>query len=73
MAKQVPWYFHLAKIVPPALIKWGMGKIAQTPGLGTRDWIKKRNETRIAAYFGSFEAWQSIPEWKVLLKGRPSE
>ena len=73
MAQQVPWYFHLAKIVPPSLIKWGMGKIAQTPGLGTRNWIKKRNEARISAYFGSFEAWQSIPEWNDLLKVRPSE
>ena len=73
MAKQVPWYFHLAKIVPPSLIKWGMGCIASTPGLGTRDWIKKRNENRIAAYFGSFEAWQSIPEWNDLMKKRPSE
>ena len=34
MASQVPWYFHLAKIVPPIFIKLGMGAIAKKPGLG---------------------------------------
>ena len=49
MASQVPWYFHLAKIVPPIFIKLGMGAIAKKPGLGTRNWIKNRHQDRISA------------------------
>ena len=73
MARQVPWYFHLAKIVPPIFIKLGMGAIAKKPGLGTRNWIKNRHQDRISAYFGSYEDWQAIPGWDKIRTERPSE
>lgn len=73
MASQVPWYFHLAKIVPPVFIKLGMGAIAKKPGLGTRNWIKNRHQDRISAYFGSYEDWQAIPGWDKIRTERPSE
>jgi nucleoside-diphosphate-sugar epimerase len=73
MASQVPWYFHLAKIVPPIFIKLGMGAIAKKPGLGTRNWIKNRHQDRISAYFGSYEDWQAIPGWDKIRRERPSE
>jgi hypothetical protein len=73
MASQVPWYFHLAKIVPPIFIKLGMGAIAKKPGLGTRNWIKNRHQDRISAYFGSYEDWQAIPGWDKIRTERPSE
>ena len=73
MAKQVPWYFHLAGVVPPIFIKMGMKTIANKPGLGTLNWIKNRNEKRISAYFGSYEAWEAIPGWDKVDTSRPSE
>lgn len=73
LAKQVPWYFHLSKIVPPIFIKWGMKAIASKKGLGTLNWIKTKNENRISAYFGSLEAWKAIPDWNHINKQHPSE
>lgn len=73
MARHVPWYFHLAKITPPVFIKKGMEKIADKRGLGTLNWIKTRDADRISAYFGSYEAWQAIPDWGRFPTKRPSE
>lgn len=73
MAQQVPWYFHLSKITPPFIIKMMMKTIASKKGLGTLNWIKTNNTERISAYFGSMEAWKTIPKWEKINKQRPSE
>lgn len=50
-----------------------MRAIAHKPGLGTQHWIKHRNQDRISAYFGSHEAWKTIPGWDRLKNEQPSE
>lgn len=74
MAKQTPWYFHLAPLAPAFIIKMAMKKIASTPGMGTLDWLKTREPNRIAAYFHTYEDWAALPErWEDWDLSRPSD
>lgn len=73
LATHIPWYFHLSKVTPAFVIKRVMRMIAERKGMGTLNWIKTRNEYRISAYFGSYEAWHSISGWDQVNKTRPSE
>ena len=52
-----------AKIVPH-IVKWAMSWMANKPVHGTQTWIRKDEKQRIAAYYGSREAYEAIPEWK---------
>lgn len=64
MRKQVPWYYHLAVIVPAAIIKHlAMKPLAHTKNTGTMWWIKNRDAQRISAFYGSYEKWAAIPNW----------
>jgi hypothetical protein len=63
MSKELPWYFSLAPIAPPCLIRAFMRKIANSAPLGTMYWIKTGNQERIKAHFGSLEEWKKIPDW----------
>ncbi len=64
LGDQVPGYFKLAGIVPSALLRPVMKKLAETPEYGTMDWIKTNNQPRITAYYGSKKAWEEIgPSW----------
>ena len=73
MEREVPWYYHLAKVCPSCLIKLGMRPMAYKKDLGTQDWIRTRHEQRIAAYYGSYEKYKAIPPWKDWDLSRPSE
>ena len=73
MGKQVPWFYHLAKIVPPFIIKMAMRPLAYKKKWGTQWWIKTGEKQRIAAYYGSVEAWKNIPDWKHQDLSHPSE
>lgn len=73
MSHQVPWYFHLAKLAPAALIKRGMKPMAFKPFWGTQDWIKTNNEDRIRAYYGSLDAYKAIGSWEDFTQTRPSD
>lgn len=64
LRKQIPWYFTLVKIVPAFLIKAVMFVLVNDKKNGTMRWIKQRNQARISAYFGSYEKWKQIPDWK---------
>lgn len=64
LGQQVPKYFHLAKIVPPILIKWAMRLMAYKKNVGTQDWIRTNDQKRINAFYGSKEKWAAIPDWK---------
>lgn len=70
---QIPWYFRLAKIVSPILMKVFMKTIASNKETGTLGWIKTRNKEKIETYFGSLDAWQNIPSWHDLDRSHPSE
>jgi nucleoside-diphosphate-sugar epimerase len=63
MRPAVPRWFRLARLAPAPLIKLVMRHMAHKRGVGTMDWIRRRNRQRIAAYFGSLEAWRAIPDW----------
>ncbi len=73
MRPSVPSYFRLAKLAPAPLIKWVMRGLAHKKGVGTMDWIRSRNRERIASYFGSYEAWEAIPDWKGQDLSNPSD
>ncbi len=73
MRPAVPGWFRLAKLVPAPLIKLVMRMLAHKKGVGTMDWIKRRNPERIVSYFGSYEAWRQIPDWPQMDLSRPSD
>jgi hypothetical protein len=74
LGKQVPWYYHLAKICPPIFIKWAMYFMANKKFWGTQYWIKNNIQERIAAYYGSKEKWAAIPrKWKDMDLSRPTD
>lgn len=64
MGEKLPWFFKLAKIAPPFIIKWAMKPMANKEKYGTQWWIKHNDDAHIRAYYGSKEAWEAIPDWK---------
>lgn len=64
MSKNLPWFFKLAKIVPPFIIKLAMMPVAYKKQWGTQWWIKHNDQQRISAYYGTKENWTNIPDWK---------
>lgn len=73
MTAKVPKYFRLARIAPPAVIKLAMRAMAYKKELGAMDWIKTRHPQRIAAFYGTVEEWEKIPDWKDFDLSRPCE
>lgn len=73
MGRQVPWFYHLAAIVPGCLIKQFIRPLAHKKRWGTQWWIKNDDKKRIAAYYGTKEAWEKIPDWRHQNLSHPSE
>lgn len=73
MGKSVPWFYHLSAIVPSFIIKQVLKRLAYKEKWGTQSWIKNKETSRIAAYYGSVEAWEKIPDWKHQDLSHPSE
>lgn len=48
----------------PHIIKLAMRAMANQKVHGTQTWIKEKNGLRIAAYYGSIEQYNAIPDWK---------
>lgn len=48
----------------PHMVKLAMAWLANRPVHGTQAWIRKDDRKRIAAHYGSREAYEAIPEWK---------
>ncbi len=61
-----------AKLVPYAL-KAAMWAMANYPTHGTQTWIRKGNKLRLSAYYGSLDAYRSIPNWHHIDLSRPSD
>ena len=59
----LPWYFKLAKIVPPSIIKAVLGRLANKEDKGTQYWIKHNMEKEIRTYYGSVDRYKAIPDW----------
>lgn len=64
MARQLPWFYSLAKIAPAFIIKPFMRRIALDKTFGTLGWLRSDNTERIRAYFGSREQHESIGTWE---------
>ena len=60
----LPWFFKLAKIAPPCIIKTALRALANKKTYGTQYWIKHHDERRINAYYGGMERYRAIPDWK---------
>ena len=66
MRKQLPWFFALAKCVPAGVMRLFLRCLAHHKKFGTLGWLRRDDKPHIAAYFGSREAWQQIPDWATL-------
>ncbi|MHA1935865.1 MAG: NAD-dependent epimerase/dehydratase family protein [Candidatus Thorarchaeota archaeon] len=60
-----PWYTKLGKIAPKWIVKNSMMKKMVSGRDGTMCWIDENNEGRIAAFWGSRQKWESIPDWDI--------
>lgn len=64
LSKSMPRWMSLTSVVPAFLIRWGMKRVALTRGLGTLDWLRRKDcEEKITAFFGSREEQKQIPGW----------
>ena len=66
LKKNLPFYFKFTPIVPAALIKAFLKRVASTPPLGPLSWIQQNDEERIKAFWGGRKNYESIPDWKEL-------
>lgn len=66
MRKQLPWFFALTKFVPAFVMRLFLRCLAHHKRFGTLGWLKHNDKAHIAAYFGSREEWEAIPDWKTL-------
>ncbi len=73
MSSRLPWFFSLARVVPAFIIKLAMLPMAYKERHGTQWWIKHNDTQRIAAYYGSRDKYEAIPEWKDFDVSRPSD
>lgn len=64
MGKSVSPVYKLARLCPPFIIKAAMKKLAFAPRFGTQSWIRTNDMDRITAYYGSIDAYRSIPSWR---------
>jgi len=74
MWNALPWYMKLVaalnKTLPP--FKWMVEKATYKKlknmaerADGTLGWINGRNDMRVSAFYGSYEAFENIPDWDV--------
>lgn len=63
MRRKLPKFFKLAKIVPSSIIKLALKNLANRKEYGTQYWIKHNCEDKIKAFYGSMDAYKSIPDW----------
>ncbi len=62
MCDALPWYVKLARFAPKSWIKWYMKKMAD-PLIWNEN--PEKYAGRITAFFGSREAWDTVPDWDV--------
>ena len=73
LRKAVPWFYHLSRLCPAPILKMAMRPMAYKKAWGTQDWIARRDEDRISAYYGSYEKWAAIPKWENWDLSHPSD
>ena len=73
LARKMPWWTRLSKIVPSPVIKAVMKRVALKKDLGTLDWLKRSDcEDRIEAFFGGRKEYDRIEDWKEFDRSTPS-
>ncbi|KAH0786665.1 NAD(P)-dependent oxidoreductase [Histomonas meleagridis] len=74
MKRNLPWFFKYTYLAANAIGKMFMKAIAYDKRFGTLSWLKEKDETRIKAYFGSYEEWQKVPKtWELTNLSPPSK
>lgn len=73
MSRMLPWYYSLARFVPPFLLRACLGYLARDRRFGTMHWIRSRDESHVSAFFGSYERWRAIPDWNAMPQMPDSE
>lgn len=73
MSRRLPFYYRGVRLVPARVMKWWMGRVARTPGLGPLWWRDHGVDHRIEAAFGGREAWDRLPGWEGTVLERPAE
>ncbi len=61
LAKAVPWYVKAVGALKPSMISKRIEALSHASG-GSMHWIETIDKAHIDAYFGSIDAWHSIPE-----------
>lgn len=65
LADTLPWYFKLAPLAPPFIIKWAMKQVAKSKDGGTLQWLSEQgDDMRVKAFFRSRQDAASIGGWK---------
>lgn len=73
LGQKVPWFYHLAALVPAFVIKSFIKPLAYKKRWGTQWWIENNEQARISAYYGTIEDWKKIPDWEHQDLSHPSE
>lgn len=63
MGASLPAFFRLAGIVPSGIIKFVMKRVAGKKDLGTLYWLRKNDELKLKAYYGSRDKMLAIGDW----------
>ncbi len=63
MKSKLPWFYNLAFLAPASVVKMFMKPYAYEKWMGTQSWVDGDPE-KMAAYYGSREAWEAIKSWK---------
>lgn len=77
-ADSIPWYIKFASATKiarlfPRSVKFFMRMISNSREHGTQWWISHNKEQRIAAYYGSLEAYEGIKPWDQMDLSEPSQ
>ncbi len=59
VAATIPWYLKLGGKIAPAFVVRAVMKTMCDP----LKWIRRNEEEKIKAFFGSREVWEKIPDW----------
>lgn len=65
LSMHAPFYFKLSGAAPKGILKkFMMRPIAYSPMYGTQAWVENGLKSRITAFYGSYDKYNSIKGWK---------
>jgi nucleoside-diphosphate-sugar epimerase len=63
LKRNAPLPMRWSKLAPPWIVKKLVFEPVANREMGTLHWIKHGEDDKIAAYFGSRETWEAVPDW----------